>query len=411
MAEEQQKAIDAALATLLQGAKSAEDVMTVLNQLRKRGLEAVLRAEMDEHLGYAKHAPEGFNSGNSRNGFTKKRVLTDDGEVEIEVPRDREGSFEPKVVEKGQRRLKGFDDKLIALYARGMSTRDIQGHIKEIYDVDVEASLVSRVTEQVMQDVEDWQQRKLDAVYPIVFFDGLVVKVRDNGFVANKCVHVVLGIDMKGLKQVLGLWITDNEGAKFWGQVATELRNRGVNDILFACVDGLRGFPEAIEAVFPRTTVQTCIVHMIRNSLNLVAWKHRGELAQDLRGVYAAATEEAALQSLDAFESKWGRKFPSIGKSWRANWTRIAPFFAFPPEVRKAIYTTNAVESVNRQFRKVLKTRGAFPTDASVLKLLWLNCSRLSRTWTVPRQDWDLIVQQLALTFGDRVSVEAYRDR
>lgn len=411
MPEENNQAMDAALAALLGDAKSADDVMAVMGQLKKRALEQILRAEMDEHLGYAKHAPEGFDGGNSRNGFTRKRVLTDDSELEIEVPRDREGSFEPRVVEKGQRRLKGFDDKLIALYARGMSTRDIQGHIKEIYDVDIEASLVSRVTDQVIQDVEEWQQRKLDPMYPIVFFDGLVVKVRDHGFVANKCVHVVLGIDMKGLRQVLGLWITENEGAKYWGQVATELRNRGVNDILFACVDGLKGFPEAIEAIFPRTTVQTCIVHLIRNSLNLVAWKNRAELANDLRTVYTAATEAVALQALEAFESKWGRRYPSIGKSWRGNWTRITPFFAFTPELRRVIYTTNIVESVNRQFRKVLKTRGAFPTDVSVLKVLWLNASRMSRTWTVARPDWDIIVQQLALIFGDRVSIEAYRDR
>ena len=411
MTEKPTKSMEDALDVMLDGAKSAEDVMAVLRQLKKRALERMLQAEMDEHLGYEKHAPEGFDGGNSRNGHGTKKVLTDDSEVELNVPRDRAGTFEPQVVEKGQRRLKGFDDKLISLYARGMSTRDIQGHIKEMYDVDVEPSLISRVTDEVMEEVKAWQERKLDAVYPIVYLDALVVKVRDRGVVGNKSVYVVLAVDMRGLKQVLGLWMTENEGAKFWLQVVTELRNRGVQDMLFACVDGLKGFPEAIESVFPRATVQTCLVHMVRNSTHLVAWTNRRAVAADLRTVYSAPTEEAALTALDAFEKTWGKSYPSIGKSWRTNWTRIAPFFAFAPELRKAIYTTNPVEALNRQLRKVVKTRGAFPTDAAVMKVLWLSIDRASRKWTYPRKDWDLVVQQLAIVFGDRVSVAAYGNR
>lgn len=400
--------LDQAIDAMLVGAKSAEDVMSALAELKKRALERILKAEMDEHLGYEKHAAEGFDGGNSRNGYSTKRVLTDDDEIEIEVPRDRDASFEPQVVKKGQRRLKGFDDKIISLYARGMSTRDIQSHIKEIYGVDVEPSLVSRITDEVKADVDAWQQRKLERVYPIVYLDALVVKVRDHGVVRNKSVYVAMGVDMRGMKHILGLWITESEGAKFWMQVVTELRNRGVEDVLFACVDGLKGFPEAIEAVFPRATVQTCIVHMIRNSAQLVAWTNRKPLCADLGSIYKAATEEAALNALTAFEEKWSGRYPTIGRSWRENWARVSPFFGYSPEIRRAIYTTNPVEGLNRQLRKVVKTRGAFPTDDAVIKVLWLAIDRASEKWTYPRQHWDLVVQQLFILFGDRVPVEEY---
>ncbi|RMF00544.1 MAG: IS256 family transposase, partial [Alphaproteobacteria bacterium] len=387
--------LEVALDAMVDGASSAEDVMEQLRLLKKRALERMLSAEMDEHLGYEKHAPEGFDGGNSRNGTSKKRLITEDGELEIEVPRDREGTFEPQVVRKRQRRLQGFDDKVIALYARGMSTRDIQAHLEEIYEVDVSPSLISRVTEQVREEVLAWQSRPLDPVYPIVYFDALVVKTRDHGTTQNRSVYVVFAIDMRGMKQVLGLWVADHEGAKFWMQVVTELRNRGVDDVLFACVDGLKGFPEAIEAVFPRTTVQTCVVHMVRNSLNLVAWKNRKAIAAGLRTVYRAPTEQAALDALEQFDAEWGARYPSIVRSWRDNWQRIAPFFGYPPELRRAIYTTNPIEGLHRQLRKVLKTRGAFPTEDAVIKVLWLAIDRASRKWTYPKQNWDLVLQQL----------------
>lgn len=403
--------VDDLLDAFMTDARTPEEMMAGFQALRKRALERVLSAEMDEHLGYEKHATEGHNSGNSRNGYGKKRLITEDGEVELQVPRDRQGTFEPKVVQKGQRRLSGFDDKLIALYARGMSTRDIQAHVQELYDVDIEPSLVSRVTEKLLDDAKAWQQRQLDAVYPIVYFDALVVKVRQNGRVQNLAVYVVFAVDMQGMKQVLGLWFAPTEGAKFWLQVLTELRNRGVEDILFACVDGLKGFPEAFEATFPRAVVQTCIVHQVRHSVRLVAWKNRRAVVAKLKPIYQAATEEAALAALEDFEEAWGTQYPTIGRSWRANWAHLSPFFGFAPEIRKAIYTTNPVEALNRQLRKVLKTRGALPSEEAVFKLLWLNIDRTSRKWTLPRHHWDQVVQQLAIHFGDRVPVGAYTNR
>ena len=407
----QQDPVDAALDAMIAEARDPEEVFDQLRALKKRALERILKAEMEEHLGYEKHASEGYDGGNSRNGYTPKRVITDDGDIELRVPRDRDGSFEPKVVEKGQRRLKGFDDKLIALYARGMSTRDIQAHVLEIYDIDIEPSLVSRVTEQVLDDARAWQARGLDAVYPIVYFDGLVVKVRRDGRVQSLVVYVVFAYTMQGQKEVLGLWFAPTEGAKFWMQVLTELRNRGVQDILFACVDGLKGFPEAFEATFPQTTVQTCIVHMVRNSVRLVSWKYRRAVVQDLKRIYRAPSEEAALQALEAFEETWDDRYPTISRTWRANWAQVSPFFGFAPEIRRAIYTTNPVEGLNRQLRKVLKTRGSFPTEDAVFKLLWLNIDRTSRKWTLPMKQWDLVIQQLAIHFGDRVPVEAYAAR
>ena len=403
--------LDAAAAALAAAASGPEDLMAQLRELKRRTLQSMLDAEMEEHLGYEKHSPKGYNSGNSRNGTSKKTVLTEDSALEVRVPRDRNGTFEPKVVEKGQRRLKGFDDKVIALYARGLSTRDIRAHVEEIYGVDIAPSLVSRITDQVLADVQAWQTRRLERVYPIVYFDALRVKIRHEGQVRNMAVYVVLAIDVAGHKQVLGLWIAENEGAKFWMRVMTELSNRGVEDILFACVDGLKGFPEAVEAVFPQTTVQTCVVHMIRQSTHMVAWKNRRAVIADLKPIYRAPSEAAALQALDSFEATWGDTYPSIGESWRRNWARIAPLFGYSEPVRRAIYTTNPIEGVHRQLRKVLKTRGLFPTTDSVVKVLYLNIARLSAKWTHPRREWDQVIQQLAIQFDGRVQPSEYAAR
>lgn len=399
------------LAELASKVKGPEDLAAAVTELKQRAMNRILQDEMTEHLGYEKHAPEGHNGGNSRNGSTAKTVLTDTGAVELRVPRDREGSFEPQLVKKGQRRLLGFDEKVISLYARGLTVREIRGHLEEIYEVDVSPDLISRVTEGVLEEVAAWQQRPLDAVYPMAYFDGFVVKVRHDGVVRNRTIYVVLAVNMQGHKEVLGLWVAQNEGAKFWLSVMNELRHRGVEDILIASVDGLKGFPDAIEAAFPQTTVQTCIVHMVRNSTRMVAYKNRRAVAKSLRSVYTAATEEAALAALDGFSAEWDDKYPSISRSWRDNWARISPFFEFSPEIRKAVYTTNPIEALNRQLRKVVKTRGAFPNDKAVFKLLWLAITRLSKKWTYPKQGWDLVIQQLKIHFGDRVPLEAYAER
>lgn len=402
---------DELLDELLSGVKTADELFAkggLFQELKKRALERMLEAEMTEHLGYEKHAIEGFDGGNSRNGHGSKRVLTRDGELHLDVPRDREASFEPQVVQKGQRRLGGFDDQIVALYARGMSVRQIQDQLEEIYGTKVSPDVISRITDQVLDEVRAWQGRTLDAVYPMVFLDGFVVKIREDRLVQNRTLYLALGINVQGQKEVLGLWFAPNEGAKFWMHVATELRNHGVQDVLIACCDGLKGFPEAIEAVFPRAIVQTCIVHVIRNSTHMVAWTNRRAVAKDLRPIYTAATEEEALDALTRFETTWGRQYPSIGRSWRSNWERISPFYAFPPEIRRAVYTTNAIESVNALLRKATKTRGSFPTEDAALKVLWLTIDRASRKWTYPMQNWDLVVQQLGILFDDRMPVKAY---
>jgi putative transposase len=377
----------------------------VLKQLKKAAMERILDAEMTHHLGYEKHDPVGANSGNSRNGRTRKTVLSEDGALELEVPRDRAGTFAPKLVQKRQRRLGAFDDKVIALYARGMTVRDIQGHLEELYEVEVSPDLISTVTDAVLEEVGAWQKRLLAPVWPIVYLDALVLKIRDHGVTLNKAVYLALGVNMEGTKEVLGLWIAQTEGAKFWLEVITELKTRGVEDILIACCDGLKGFPDAIESIFPQTVVQTCIVHMIRNSLRLVAFTNRRAMVKDLRPIYTAVNEEQAAIALDVFESKWSSKYPSIGRSWRAAWPRVTPFFAFPPEIRKAIYTTNAVEALNRQLRKVLKTRGQFPTDDAAIKLIWLALERASRKWTKPIARWDMALQQFTIHFPGRLAL------
>src|SRR4051795_12678541 len=332
----------------------------LLKQLTKAVLERAMQAELSDHLGYEKHDPVGYKSGNSRNGKTKKKLKGDFGEIDLETPRDRNGTFEPKIVEKHQTRFTGFDDKILSMYARGMTTRDIQGHLEEIYGVEVSPTLISNVTEAVLEEVRAWQSRPLDPLYPIVYLDALMVKMRDNGVVQNRAVYVALGVTREGRKEVLGLWSSANEGAKFWLQVLTELKNRGLQDIFIACVDGLKGFPQAIETVYPQTTVQLCIVHLVRGSLQYVNCKERRTVAQDLRAIYQAATVEGAEQERELFAVRWDQKYPTISALWKRHWEQITPLFAFPPEIRKIIYTTNAVESLHMTLRKVIKTRARF---------------------------------------------------
>lgn len=375
----------------------------LLKQLTKRLLERAMAAEMTEHVGYEKHEISGRGSGNSRNGTSSKTLKGTFGELPIAVPRDRNGTFEPQIIGKHQRRFTGFDANIISLYSRGLTTREIQQHLEEIYQVEVSASLISSVTDEVSDEVRAWQNRQLDAVYAVVYLDAIRFKIRDSGHVLNKAIYVAIGINMDGMKEVLGLWIAQTEGAKFWLQVVTELKNRGVNDIFIACVDGLKGFPEAIETVFPNTEIQLCIVHLVRNSLNFVGWKERKEVAQDLRKIYTSATESEAEMRLEEFVEKWDAKFPTISKSWRANWVRVIPFFAHPPEIRKIIYTTNAIESINMSLRKVTKTRSSFPNDESVMKLLFLALRNIAKRWTMPVQNWKAALNRFAIIYEDRM--------
>jgi putative transposase len=373
----------------------------LLKQLTKALVERALQAELTTHLGYEKHSPEGHLSGNTRNGVSTKQLKGDFGEVEIEVPRDRQASFEPKLVAKGQTRFAGFDDKILSLYARGMTTREIQGHLEEMYQVEVSPALISNVTEAVIEEVKAWQGRPLDAVYPIVYLDALVVKMRSDGRVENRAVYVAIGINLAGMKEVLGLWTSANEGAKFWLQVLTEMQNRGLKDIFIACVDGLKGFPQAIETVYPKTTVQLCIVHMVRASLNYVNWKQRKQVAHDLKSIYRAATAEEAERHLAEFAAQWDRQYPSISALWRRNWQGVIPFFQFPPEIRKIVYTTNAIESLNMSLRKAIKTRGAFPSEDAALKVMYLALRNLARKWNAV-QGWKEALNRFALVWEAR---------
>lgn len=374
----------------------------LLKQLTKRLVERALDAEMTAHLGHERHAPVANASGNTRNGRSRKTLKGEFGELPIEVPRDREGSFEPQIVPKHQTRWTGFDEKVLSLYARGMTVREIQAHLQEMYGAEVSPSLISNVTDAVIDEVKLWQARPLDQVYPILYLDCIHVKVRD-GAVRAKAVYLAIGITLAGEKEVLGLWLSQNEGAKFWLQVVTELKNRGVQDIFIACVDGLKGFPEAIEAVFPATTVQLCIVHMVRHSLNYVSWKRRAEVAADLKRIYTSATLEEAELHLGEFEAKWDTDYPPIGQSWRRNWDRLTPFFDFPPEIRKVIYTTNAIESVNYSLRKLTRNRGAFPSDEALIKLLYLALRNISKKWTMPIRDWKAALNQFTIRYEERL--------
>jgi putative transposase len=394
------------LSGLLANYKKPEDLIGengLLKQLTKLLVERALDAELTEHLGHERHETVANTAGNTRNGKSKKTLKGEFGELPIEVPRDRHGSFEPQLIPKHQTRWAGFDDKIISLYARGMTVREIQAHLQEMYGAEVSPSLISAVTDAVADEVKAWQARPLDAIYPIVYLDCIHVKVRE-GAVRIKAVYLAIGITMSGNKEVLGLWLAQTEGAKFWLQVVTELRNRGVQDIFIACVDGLKGFPEAIEAVFPKTVVQLCIVHMVRHSLNYVSWKRRKDVAADLRHIYQAATAQEAERRLGEFEARWDKEYLPIGQSWRRNWSRLIPFFDYPPAIRKVIYTTNAIESVNMSLRKITKNRGSFPSDEALLKLLFLALRNISQKWSMPIRDWKAALTRFTIEFGDRLS-------
>jgi putative transposase len=376
----------------------------LLDELKKALAERVLSAEMDHHLG---QGPEQA-AGNHRNGSSSKTVLTDSGKLDLSIPRDRHGRFDPQLIAKYQRRFPGFDQKVIALYARGMSTRDIQAHLRELYGVEISPELVSAVTDAVLEEVAAWQNRPLEAAYAIVFFDALRVKIRDEGVVKNKAVYLAIGMRCSGHKEILGLWIEQTEGAKFWLRVMSEIRNRGTGDILIAVVDGLKGFPEAISAVFPDTVVQTCIVHLIRYSMQFASWKERKAIAATLKPIYKADSAELAKQRLEEFDaSPWGRKYPAIAQSWRRNWEQVIPFFAFAPEVRKIVYTTNAIESLHSQVRKAVRGRGHFPSDEAASKLIWLVLRNISAKWKSPPIYWHAAKAQLALQFQDRFIISA----
>jgi putative transposase len=394
---------------LLKNYKSPEEIVGengLLKQLTKAILERAMQAEMTDHLGYAKHDPAGNNTGNSRNGKSSKTLKGEFGRLPIEVPRDRNSTFEPKIVAKGQTWFRGFDEKILSMYARGMTTREIQGHLEDMYQIEVSPGLISQVTEEVIDEVRGWQNRQLDQMYPIVYLDALHVKIRDGGHVNNKAVYLAIGINMSGSKEVLGMWIAQTEGAKFWMQIVTELRNRGLQDILIVCVDGLKGLPEAIEAVFPKTQVQLCIVHLVRHSLKYVGWKQRKEVGEDLKKIYQASTEQEAEKALDEFAEKWDSKFPTISQTWRRNWMRVIPFFGHPPEIRKIIYTTNTIESINMSLRKVTKNRGSFPNDEAALRLLYLALGNISKKWTRPLCDWAGALNQFAIVYEGRLPTE-----
>jgi putative transposase len=409
--EEQKPKLDSAIIDeLMKGYQRPEDMTGpggILEQLTKRVYERILGAEMTHYLGYEKgQAPqreEDKKQKNHRNGTSKKTLLSEDGKLEIEVPRDRTGEFDPQFIRKGQRRFGGFDQKIIAMYAQGMTVREIQRFLEEQYKVEVSADLISTVTGSVLEDVVEWQNRPLESMYPVVFFDALRVKIRDEGSVRNKAVYLALGIQRDGTKDVLGLWIQQTEGARFWLAVMNELKNRGVQDILIAVIDGLKGFPEAITAVFPETEIQTCIVHLIRNSLSFCNWKQRQPVARELKQIYEAETVELAAQRLEDFaEGPWGKKLPAIVQSWRRVWEQVIPFFAYPKEIRKIIYTTNAIESLHMQLRKVLKNRGHFPGDEAAAKLIYLALRNITKKWKNPPITWKLAATQFAIRFGQR---------
>lgn len=390
---------DSILDQLLAGsdAKTAFESNGLLHQLKKALAERALNAEMDHHL-----SGEG-TAGNSRNGYGRKTVLTDSGSLELAIPRDRQSSFDPQLLAKYQRRFPGFDEKIVSMYARGMSTREIAGHVHDLYGIDVSPDLISAVTDAVLDEVAIWQARPLEPVYPLVFFDALRVKIRDEGHVRNKAVHIALGVRGDGTKEILGLWIETNEGAKFWLRVMNEMKNRGVEDILIAVVDGLKGFPEAINAVFAETTVQTCIVHLLRNSLDFASWKDRKDLARELKSIYGAIDDKAAEAALTTFENGfWGRKFPAIAQIWRRAWQEVIPFFAFPKDVRRIIYTTNAIEALNSKLRRAVRARGHFPSDEAATKLLYLVLNRSEKEWKMPPREWTMAKSQFAILFADR---------
>ena len=385
------------------GPMSAEAVNAASLAFKKALIERALGAELGHHLGYLPGAAKPEDASNHRNGASAKTVLTEEGPVRIEVPRDREGSFEPVLIPKHERRFTGFDDKIVAMYARGMTMREIQGFLLESYAVEVSPEFISSVTDAVMAEVGAWQARPLEPMYPVVFFDALRVKIREDAVVRNKAIYLALGVLPDGRRDILGLWIEGTEGAKFWMKVFNDLRTRGVSDILIAVTDGLKGMAEAIGAVFPATTLQTCIVHLIRNSLDYASWKDRKALAAAIRPIYSAPSAEAAVAELDAFErSPWGAKFPTVVAAWRRAWDKVIPFFAFPPAVRKVVYTTNAIESINARLRKIIKTRGHFPSDDAATKLIWLALRNITADWGRAAHDWKTAMNQFAILYADR---------
>lgn len=382
--------------------KTEQDLNEFSEMLTKITVEAALNAELDEHLGYSKH--EKADTDNSRNGFTSKTLQTKEGQFELNTPRDRDGSFEPELVKKNQRRFTLMDDKILFLYAQGQSTREIVDTFQELYGADISAGLVSKVTNAVIEQVVEWQSRPLDAVYPIVYLDCIVLKIRQDKQVINKSIYLALGVNLEGHKELLGMWLSENEGAKFWLNVLTELQNRGVKDILIACVDGLKGFPDAINAAFPDTQIQLCIVHMVRNSMKFVPWKDYKGVTRDLKQIYQSATEEEALLALEEFAERWDDKYPQISKSWHSHWENLNTLFNYPPDIRKAIYTTNAIESLNSVIRKATKKRKLFPTDDSAKKVIYLAIREASKKWTMPIRDWKPALNRFIIEFEDRLT-------
>lgn len=397
-----EKKLKALAAELAKGLKTEADLNAFSRMLTKLTVETALNAELTDHLGHEKNAPK--KGSNTRNGYSSKTLLCDDGDIELNTPRDRENSFEPQLIKKNQTRITQMDSQILSLYAKGMTTREIVATFKEMYDADVSPTLISKVTDAVKEQVTEWQNRQLDALYPIVYMDCIVVKVRQNGGVINKAVILALGINTEGQKELLGMWLAENEGAKFWLSVLTELKNRGLQDILIACVDGLKGFPDAINSVYPETHIQLCIIHMVRNSLKYVSWKDYKAVTSGLKTVYQAPTEEAALMALDAFAKVWDDKYPQISKSWHAHWENLNTFFNYPPDIRKAIYTTNAIESLNSVIRAAIKKRKVFPTDDSVRKVIYLAIKDASKKWSMPIQNWRLAMSRFIIEFGDRLS-------
>ena len=398
---------DAMLDQILGEAKTQEDLFGsdgVIKNLSKRLMERLLQEEMTEHLGYAKHATAGYNSGNSRNGTSSKTVKTGNGDLEIEVPRDRNSEFEPILVGKRQNRLQLLNDQVLFLYSKGMTVRDIQSYLKDLYGTEISNDLISRITDGVINEVNDWRNRPLNNIYPIVFIDGFVAKCKLDKAVTNRVVYVIYGINMSGQKEVLGLYLGETEGAKYWLQVLTELKNRGLESIFILCADGLKGLSESIAAAFPKTIFQTCIVHLMRHSLNYVHHKDKKAVASDLKKIYTSSTVESAADALDDFELAWGDKYPIIVKSWRNNWEKIIPFLDFPPEIRRVIYTTNIVESLNNTLRKAVRNRGHFPTEDSLMKVLYLAINAVSKKWTMPIKDWTLALNRFAILFPESFS-------
>ncbi len=399
-----QDKIKALAAELAKDLKTPEDLSAFSAHLKKMTVEAMLSAEMEAHLGYARHASKNRHSANSRNGYTSKTLKGDHGEIIIDTPRDRDASFEPQIVSKGQTRITGMDDQILSLYAKGLSTRDIVDVFWDMYGAEVSAGLVSKVTDAVMEQVTEWQQRPLDAVYPIIYLDCIVLKIRQDKRVINKSVYLALGVNLEGRKELLGLWIAENEGSKFWLQVLTELKNRGVKQLLIACVDGLSGFPEAINTAFPDARVQLCIVHLVRNALKYVPWKDYKAVTADLKRIYQSATEQEALLELDRFEETWKTKYPQISKSWRAHWPNLITLFEFPGDIRKVIYTTNTIESLNSVIRKSVKTRKLFPSDDSATKVVFLAIQAASKKWTLPIRNWKVAMNHFMIVFEEQLA-------